>query len=142
MKRDYELRKEACILLEQARLEKKGIKTEQAVALASHSVHKTLWILRNKACLTRSQALETLENRQVEKRSKKKILYFWQLGNYSPELEYDAGLTDRLILLEAIASYCTRKHASYIWYARQSKKLGVKPRELIELVNRYIYSID
>jgi hypothetical protein len=148
---DYQCRRLACILLEEARLRKKlkGKSLPTVASLddyvrevATHNVNKTLWVLRNKVGLSRRQALQWLEDRQVQKRSKLKTVYFWQLGTYDTKLVYDAGLADRLILIEAIASYCTRKKASYLWYARQSRRVGLKPRELIELVNRYINRID
>ena len=140
MTKDYVLRREACILLEQDRLMKKGIQSEQANTLARHSVYKTLWILRNKACMSRMQALSILEDRQVQKRSKVKIMYFWQNKEYLSTLEYTSMLEDRIILLETVKNYCLasqNKKNSYLWYARLARRLDLKPKELIEVTERW-----
>lgn len=142
MVKDYTLRKEACVLIEADKLQRKGIASEQALELAHHSVNRTLWILRNKACMSRMQALEVLEDRQVQKRSKVKIMYFWKLGTYNEQLEYNEQVTDKIILSEVIKNYMlksTTKKQSYLWIARQSRKVGLKPRELLELIDRLKY---
>jgi hypothetical protein len=132
------------MLLEEGRLKKKGVDGDVA-QIASHNVNRTLWILRNKTGLSYMQALEALENRQVEKRSKKKIIFFWQLEKYGTELQYDEKYTDTILLKETLKNYMVKsntKRQSYLWIARQSKRVGLKPRELLGLIEQYKYNID
>jgi hypothetical protein len=119
----------------------KSFSDSETFERAIHAVNHKLWIYRNGAeshGMTRGQALDYLEQSIVEKR-RPKPAYLFDLENipaYKPD--YDKNL-----ILSILSDNFSKKTVGrsttgkYLYIARYAKRYGIKPREIMEVLDRY-----
>jgi hypothetical protein len=116
---------------------------EEIFDRAIHAINRKLWIYRNGTeshGMTRGQALDYLEQSIVEKRRPKPAYLFdlESVPSYKPDYDKDlilSAIADRLSK-DSIGRTATGR---YLYMVRYAKKNGIKPREVMEVLERYRY---
>jgi hypothetical protein len=121
----------------------KSFSDNETFERAIHAVNHKLWIYRNGARsrgMTRGQALDYLEQSIVEKRRPRPAYLFdlESVPSYKPDY-------DKELILSAIADKLSKDSngrtaaGRYLYIARYARKNGVRPKEVMEVLERYRY---